>query len=336
MYKALTAFMLFGLLMLTACPGGSGGESGDSGNATGDDSTTVADATDMMDEAADAVESGADMVEAVIDPVERGREIYYGTDYSNTGLTCAHCHAASPEEEANGKLIAHTGYGAMPRGSWKHTSQEMLDAGEGRAATIVDAANACVKAAYMDHGEQLIEGTDGEALTAFMESIADETAWDAEPFVIEVNRSMPVGGLTPDMENGERIYENTCEGCHEAGIDGLVDLHGLGEWMNTMQLMAKIRKLDDWYGAYENAEYATLPSHNLDRAVAWMLGSTVAHAQEGNPCGDNPCGDHSHESHEGHDHGDSPFSEDAMPFFASDILSDQDVVDVAHYIIENE
>ncbi len=318
MTKALSAFLLCGLLLLTACPGG--GDSGDSADAGKSGSTDIVAQTPPADDATDTMDTAAD-------PVARGKEIYFGTDYSNTGLSCAHCHAASPEDEANGKLIAHTGYGAVSRGSWKNTDQAMLDAGEGRATSVVDAANKCVGAPYMAHKEQLIEGSDADALAAYMDSIADESAWDAAAFVIEVQRSMPVAGLTPDMENGERIYENTCERCHDAGIEGIEELHGLGEWMTPMQLMGKIRKMPDWYNAYEGVEYASLSSHSLDRAVAWMLGSTVAHAQEANPCGEhNDLGSDDH----------TVFSEDAMPFFASDILSDQDVVDVAHFIIENE
>ena len=329
MYKALSLMAMLCLLMLSACPGGSEGE--DSSNAA---TPPAADDNGMESEVADVIEEGVDTMEAVMDPVERGREIYHGTDYSNTGLTCAHCHAADPADEANGKLIAHTGYGAIPRGSWKHTTQEQLEAGRGQAATIIDAANFCVEAPYMDHGELKITGEDADALLAYLESIADPEAWDAAPFVIEVSRSMPVAGLTPDMENGERIYENNCEFCHEAGIEGMPELHGASEWLNEMQLMAKIRKVKDWYGGYEDAEYAAMKSHNLDRAIAWMLGSETAHAQEGNPCnpcGENPCAGHD----EGHHDDDSVFKENAMPHYATDILSDQDVVDVAHYIAEN-
>ena len=327
MRKAISAILVMGLLLLTACPGGS--ESGDSADAGG---STPADDTGSVAQTppADDTAGGAD---AAVDLVARGKEIYFGTDYSNTGLTCSHCHAASPEHESKGKLIAHTGYGAVSRGSWKHTDQAQLDAAQGKADSVLAAANFCVSAAYMDHKEQLIEGTDGEALVAYMESIADKNAWDAAPFVIEVQRSMPVAGLTPDMENGHDIYEHSCEVCHEAKIEGMPDIHGLGEWMNEMQLMAKIRKMPDWYGAYEDAEYTAMKSHDLDRAVAWMLGSGVAHAQEGNPC--NPCGGNPCGGAAGDDD-DSIFSADAMPFFASDILSDQDVVDVAHYLIENK
>jgi cytochrome c len=273
-----------------------------------------------------------------LDLAARGKEIYFGMEYSNTGLSCADCHAASPADEANGKLIAHTGYGAAPRGSWKHTDQAMLDAGAGRAATLLEAANMCVSAPYMNSKDHQISGQDGEALEAYMASIADPSAWDAAPFVIEVSRSMPAAGLTPDMENGHSIYENTCERCHE-GVEGIEELHGLGEWMNEMQLMAKIRKMPDWYDSYESATYANVGRPDAGRVVAWMLGSNVAYAQDGNPCGDNPCAGNpcgANPCGEAHADGDAIFGEDAMPFFASDILSDQDVVDVAHYLIANE
>ncbi|MCB1216256.1 c-type cytochrome [bacterium] len=330
MNKALIACLILGMLMLSACPGG-GGDSSDGGSsASGNSGGSSTAQTPPADDNGIGAGGGAEKSEAEL--VARGREIYYGTEYSNTGLTCAHCHAGSPDEEQGARLIAHTGYGAVPRGSWKHTSQAELDAKMGKAATILDAANFCVGAPYMAHKEMLIEGEDGAALTAFMVSIADPTAWDAQPFLLDLNRSMPVAGLTPNMENGERIYEHSCEKCHDAGIDGLEDLHGLGDWMNPMQLMAKIRKQKNWYDEYENASYAALPSHDLDRAVAWMLGIDTAWAQDENPCAENPCGGHDdHEEHE-----DGTFEENAMPHYASDILSDQDVVDVAHFIIENE
>lgn len=330
MTKALTAFVIMGTLLLCACPGGGGSkEDASAGKTAGGD--VVA-------------RTPPEEVPVKVDLASRGREIYFGTEYSNTGLSCAHCHAASPADEANGKLIAHTGYGAAARGSWKHTDQAQLDAKAGKAGSLLEAANFCVSAPYMNSKDHQISGQDGEALETYMASIADASAWDAAPFVIEVSRSMPAAGLTPDMENGKRIYENTCERCHD-GIEGIEELHGLGEWMNPMQLMGKIRKMPDWFDTYESATYASLSSHNTDRVVAWMLGSTAAYAQEGNPCGENPradnpcaqnpCGDNPCGA-EHDDDEDSIFAEGAMPFFATDILSDQDVVDVAHYLIENE
>lgn len=251
-------------------------------------------------------------------PEDRGRNIYMGLDYSNTGLTCAHCHATMPQDEQNRIFIAHSGYGAARRGAWKITSQEQLAAGKGNAETLIDAANVCVKAPYMDHGEQLIEGEDAAALQAYMESIAV----DDEPFVIAKADSPPPPGLTPDKENGKLVYNQSCMHCHDAGIDGLPKLVDASEWLNPLQVMAKIRKLPgDWYNDYEGVDYM-----NMDLQSAG--GDEVV-----NPC--NPCGDgedeqEAHEEHEEH----GVFKEGAMPFYGTDILTDQQVVDVAHYVAE--
>ena len=337
MNKALIASLVLGLLMLCGCPGGGGGDNADSGGSSGGTSSSDTNTSDSSGDSGTAADTdgSADAGGALsgTELVARGEAIFRGTEYSNTGLTCAHCHAASPDDEKEARLIAHTAYGAAPRGSRKHVDQASLDAGAGKAGTLLEASNFCVGAPYMAHKEQLIEGSDGEALTAYLESIADETAWDAAPFVLDINRSMPVAGLTPNMENGERIYEHSCERCHEGDIEGLEELHGASEWLNPMQIMAKIRKQKDWYGAYEDAvNSAAVPSHDLDRAVAWMLGIDTAWAQDENPCGEHE--EHHDEGGEHHDE-DSVFEENAMPHYASDILSDQDVVDVAHYIAEN-
>jgi len=264
-----------------------------------------------------------------LDPVGRGNEIYFGTDYSNTGLTCAHCHAPSAADDANRIYIAHSCYGAVPRGAWKITSQEQLVAGKGNVATIVDAANICVKAAYMAHGEQLIEGDDAESLNAYLASIADPMAPDAKAFVIETSRSVPAAGLSPDVAHGQEIYSQSCSHCHGAGIEGMPELTGASEWLNPLQVMAKIRKVKgDWFNDYADQEYASAPAWQ-ERLLA-LMAVAIAHAQE-NPCGENPCAENPC-GEEPEPEADEVFAKGAMPFYASDILSDQDVVDVAHYV----
>lgn len=326
---AALAALLAAATAISGCPGGGKQDatsaSAPSARATAPDSAPEAQPT------------------AAADPVERGKAIYTGTDYSNTGLTCAHCHAASAAEEEGRIFIAHSGYGAATRGAWKITSQEQLDAKKGFAATLVEAANACVGAPYMNHKEKLIEGEDAAALLAYLESISDPAAKDGAAFIIAKAKALPAGGLTPDKENGKRIYEQSCEHCHDAGIEGLEELHGAKDWLNPVQVMAKVRKLDGWYENYETAKYAQGPrrpaAETRFAGLYRALGLSTALAEE-NPCGENPCGEahegHDHEGHEHHEEGEEHdvFPEGAMPFFGTDILSDQDVVDVAFYVAE--
>jgi cytochrome c5 len=304
MYKfALLIAMLLLILAIAGCPQGE--DTTDTGG-----SDTTADATGG-DGGEDAAPAG--------DLVARGREIYTGTDYSNTGLTCAHCHAISPTAEQDQIFIAHSGYGAASRGAWKITSQAQLDAGKGYADTVVDAANVCVKAAYMDHGDELIAGHDAEALEAFLESISVED----QPFIIAKASSLPAPGLTPDKANGKLVYEQSCKNCHDAGIDGLPLLVDASEWLNAAQVMAKVRKLKgNWYNDFEGVDYM-----NMDE----MAGGDDEIVNPCNPCGD---GHDEHEEHEEHEeHG--VFKEGAMPYYGTDILSDQQVVDVAYYVSED-
>ncbi|MCH7472784.1 c-type cytochrome [bacterium] len=306
---------LIALALISGCPGGGGDktERGATG-ATGGTSTAGSEAPGPV-----ADSGGAPA--AAKDPVARGWEIYSGTDYSNTGLTCVHCHAQSPADEKSRIYIAHSGHGAFRRGAWKITSQEQLDSGRGNVPDLIGAANACVKADYLNHGEQLIEGEDAAALLAYFESIAT----DDEPFIIEVRRAFPASGLTPDKENGAQIYERSCANCHDAEIGDLPSLEGANEWLNPVQIMAKVRKLggpDDWYNLYEDADYLTGTGLNV--------GQASSASSDENPCGD----EHEGHQHEMADDSELVFKPGAMPFFPSDILAGQEVVDVAFYVAE--
>lgn len=329
---AALAALLLAATAISGCPGGGG-----KGAATQSSSPPPA-ARDTAGTSAPADSAPS----AGTDPVARGQAIYAGTEYSNTGLSCAHCHAASAAEAEGRIFIAHSGYGAATRGAWKITSQAQLDAKKGFAATLVDAANACVGAPYMNHKEKLIEGADAAALTAYLESISDPAAKDGQAFIIARAKSLPVSGLKPDKAHGQQIYEQSCKHCHDAGIKGLEELEGAKDWLNPVQVMAKVRKLDGWYDNNKDAKYASL-NHGRGSQLAALyraLGVNSALAEE-NPCG-NPCGGSGeaaeHEQGEGHAEGedgeDDIFPEGAMPFFGTDILSDQDVVDVAFYVAE--
>ncbi len=320
------------MLNLASCPAGKKAE-GD-GSAT----STAQNSGDSQSSVTPPPPAESSMSEAEL--VARGDAIYHGTDYSATGLTCAHCHASSPEQEAEQKFIAHTGYGAATRGAWKITKQEELDAKSGYAKTLADAANACINAPYMNHSEKL-SAEDAQAMEAYLKSISKADAWDSAAFKIARGTALPAAGLKPDKANGKRLYEMSCEKCHDAGIKGLEELHGAKDWLNPVQIMAKIRKLDNWYDGYENQKYAAADDARL-LAFLRGLGVSTASAQENpcganpcgaNPCGANPCG----ASAESHEEGDEEeiFPKGAMPFYGTDILSDQEVVDVAFYVAED-
>ena len=263
------------------------------------------------------------------DPVAKGRLIFGGTTYSATGLACANCHAAAPESDARQLYIAHSAYGMTSRGAWWITTQAQLDAKQGAAATLADAANKCVSAPYMS-GTRMIEGDDAKALEAFLSFIAKPEAKDAKPFIIKQATALPPKGLKPNLENGKRIYEMSCTHCHGV-IKGIDELKGAKDWLNEVQLMAKVRKLGDWFNDNKKAKYA-YDAHRGAHVAQW-LGLAPALAAEPAPGGGAPAGTGAQPPTKGSG-GQTVFPKDAMPFFATDILSDQDVVDVAFYVIQ--
>lgn len=306
-------------LLLTACPGGDGGrsETADTQGSSGQQPSQLA---DTASQPATKQVSPADA-----DPVERGRQIFHGTDYSRTGMSCNMCHATSPGQLADTIFIASTAFGAAPRGAWKISSEQQLAAGQGNAPTLADAANVCITAPYMNNDGKLSDA-DREAVIAYFESIAVPDAPDAGPFILATSRSLPESGLVPDYENGGRIYEMSCERCHDSGLS-IPSLHGASDWLTPIQVMAKVRKIEgDWYNDFEGQSYAA--ASPVARRMA-LLGISTAHAAE-NPCAGNPCA----EMQAGGTVPQGEFPKDAMPFYAPRILSDQDVVDVAHYIAE--
>lgn len=272
----------------------------------------------------------------VEDPVAKGRLIFGGTTYSATGLTCAHCHAAAPESDARQLYIAHSAYGLTSRGAWWITTQAQLDAKQGAAATLAGAANKCVSAPYMS-GTRMIEGDDAKALEAFLSFIAKPEGKDAKPFIIKQATALPPKGLKPNLENGKRIYEMSCSHCHGV-VKGIADLKGAKDWLNEVQVMAKLRKLGDWFNDNKNAKYAYTPYRGAH--LAQWLGLAPALAAEPAPgegappeAGAQPPAEGAGADQSGDSGGQDIFPKDAMPFFATDILSDQEVVDVAFYVI---
>lgn len=254
------------------------------------------------------------------DPVNRGKMIFSGTEYSATGLSCANCHAVSANPARI--FIAHSASGTLARGAWWIMTQAELDAKQGEAATFAEAANKCVSAPYMG-GQKLIAGDDAKALEAFYQSISDPAAKDSAPFIQTPPKALPPKGLKPDPANGKRIYEASCSRCHGA-IKGIVDLQDANTWLNEVQVMAKVRHLPNWEDGNKDAKYASYPGRLMRLAQA--CGLRLAFAQAPGAGADAAAG------------GDSEqeiFPEKAMPYFASDILSDQDVVDVAFYVIKD-
>lgn len=273
----------------------------------------------------------------VQDPVTRGKLIFAGTEYSGTGLTCANCHAVSASAAQGRIYIAHSAFGAVARGAWWITTQAEFDAKKGQAATLADAANKCVSAPYYG-GKKLIAGDDAKALEAFYQSISDPSAKDSAPFIQTPPKALPPAGLKPNKENGKRIFDTGCSHCHGA-INGIVDLKDANTWLNEVQVMAKVRKLPDWEKGNKNAKYARSTWSALRLAQAFGLAPALAQepgagaappAAKAPPAGQAPTAAGAGDGEE------KPiFPENAMPYFATDILSDQDVVDVAIYIIKD-
>lgn len=329
MSKNMVLALLF-LFVLSACPGKGGKTPPKSQVATPAVGTkTTGDVTPTGETSGSAIVAS--------DPIERGYDIFHTTEYSNTSLVCANCHADSERTGKERVYVASSGHGAFSRGAWKISSQKQLEAGEGHAKSLIDAANICVKAPYLNHAEQLIEGSDADALLAYLESIATAD----EAFVIGRTKKMPVGGLLNDEENGMRIYSIGCKNCHDVGLEDVPELAGASDWLNALQVMAKVRKIGgDYYGDWVDLDYA-------DYAAGEEI-PVNGLASSDNPCGENPCNEgHDHDAHgegpdegqddgndAGHDDDHGMFAEGAMPFYSTRILSDQDVVDLAYFISE--
>ncbi len=283
------------------------------------------------------------------DPVQKGKMIFAGTEYSTTGLTCVHCHSVSAAMDIDRLYIAHSAYGAAARGAWWIKDQAQFDAKQGEALTLADAANKCISAPYM-RGKQPLSPEDAEAVEAFFQSIADPAAKDSAPFIHAAPTAPLTAGLKPDKVNGKRIFEKSCSACHGA-VNGVPDMQALKAELNPMQFMAKLRRLPDWEEANKDAKYVM--HHWPFMRVAQAFGLTPAYAQEpgsGEPpaaeappaAGAPPAADAAPEAAAGAEAGaEAPaedgrlFPENSMPIFAPDILSDQDVVDVAFYISED-
>lgn len=279
----------------------------------------------------------------VQDPVQRGKMIFAGTEYSSTGLTCIHCHSVSAAMEADRLFIAHSAYGAQARGAWWIMDQAQFDAKQGEAATLAEAANKCISAPYMQ-GQQPLSAEDAKALEAFYASIADPAARDSAPFIHAKPPALPPAGLKPDKVNGKRIFDNGCSACHGV-IKDIPDLRTVKSGLNTVQLMAKLRGRPDWETA--NAEAVYTMRHWPFMRLARAFGLAPAYAQEpgaGAPpaaaappaTGAQPGAEAGAAAGaEAGAAGSGIFPENAMPYFAADILSDQDVVDVAFYVKED-
>jgi mono/diheme cytochrome c family protein len=187
---------------------------------------------------------------------------------------------------------------------------------------------------------------DGAAMEAYLKSISRSDAKDAAPFVIARTDKLPAPGLKPDKAAGKLLYEQSCKHCHDAGIEGLESLAGAKDWLTPVQVMAKVRKLDGWYEKYEGQKYAVASGSASAQTLAELrraLGITVVHAQE---TGHDEAAEHSEagehheeaehdEEGEHHEEGEELFPEGSMPFYGTDILSDQQVVDVSFFVAED-
>jgi len=275
----------------------------------------------------------------------QGEAIFTGTDYSKTGLTCATCHSAAKADEVDHLFVAHSAYGMSGRGAWWIMTPEELAAKKGEAATLGDAANRCIAAGYMASADKPLSPADAEALKAYLAKIYDAQAKDTAPFLIAKALSVPPGGLTADKTNGQRIYDNSCSHCHGV-VDGVPRLEEKKFELNVVQIMAKVRGLADWETGYKTANYA-VGHEPAGGHVAWLLRGMRAYAQQGAPpeatppAANPPAGGGAAPGGAGAT-GAPPeapqgfqFAENSMPWYATDILSDQDVVDVAFYIFQD-
>jgi hypothetical protein len=272
--------------------------------------------------------SSAPATPAKLDPAERGKAIFTTAEYSATGLTCATCHAQKSQEP--GRIYpAHSACGMTARGTWWIKTPAQFTEKRGEAATLSDAANRCIKAPYMK-GENKLSREDAAALEEFLGSIADPGAKDGKPFLIQKALAPPVGGLKAGKENGVRIYEQACLLCHGT-FGNIPDLKAIGAEFNPVQVMAKVRGIADWETKYKDAQYALAPRQPGGGWLAWT-GLSLAYASEATPAPSAApaTGSAGAEAPSGDPAGS--FAENSMPWYALDILSDQDVVDVSFYI----
>lgn len=264
--------------------------------------------------------------------IARGQELF--TDYvvTKTGLTCANCHSISPMMDEGKIYIARNAYTMTRRGIWRANSEEQIASGMGEAASLGGAITMCVTAPYYNNTAGL-PADDLAALTAFINTL-DKPELEAAPIISKASYPMPAAGLTPDREHGKEIYETSCKFCHDNAVRGIESLAGAKDWLTPIQVMAKVRKAEgDWYNDYKGQAYACIDP--LARQLA-LLGINVAHAQElDNPHGIvNPHGDPDGAAAEPAMDESELFPMNAMPGYAPEILSDQDVVDVAFYVAE--
>jgi mono/diheme cytochrome c family protein len=269
--------------------------------------------------------------------IARGQEIFTGTAYSKTGLTCAMCHSMSPTMDEGKIYIASNAYTAARRGTWRVKSQAAQAAGTDGVNDLIEAVNMCVTAPYMNNGEKLTP-EDANAIQTFLKSIDTKVEGGDKLVPALDNYPMPAAGLTPDREHGKVIYETSCKFCHDNGIKDLPSLAGAKDWLTPIQVMAKVRKVQgDWFNDYKTQTYAC--ANPLARQLA-LLGISVAYAEEAGatpppsaaapPAGE-PGAAPPAEATAGTD---EIFPENAMPGYPPEILTDQDVVDVAFYVAE--
>ncbi len=264
--------------------------------------------------------------------IARGQELFTGTQQSKTGLACAACHSLSPMMDEGKIYIARDAYTMTRRGVWRATSAEQASAGAGEAATLKDAVALCVSAPYY-HNTAGLPAEDLAALEAFIKTL-DKPELAAAPVISQAHYAMPAAGLAPDRAHGKEIYATSCKFCHDNAVRGIESLAGATDWLTPIQVMAKVRKVEgDWYNDYKSQTYAC--ADPLARQLA-LLGISAAYAQEAGaaPPEVNPHTGQPVAAEEEQIPADELFPQNAMPGYAPEILSDQDVVDVAFYVVE--
>lgn len=264
------------------------------------------------------------------DPRARGEQLFTQPILSTTGLSCADCHSLEPKPAPGRIYIAHSLHDVALRRAWWVPDAAAQQAFSGGAASLEDAIVHCVTAPYLNY-RAVIDQHELATLSLYLRSQLDPSSTGGKPRVTQQSWPLPKPGLKPDLANGARIYREACLNCH-GKYEGIEKLEGAKDWLTPLQIMAKLRKAPgDWYNDNKGKTYARAHRPLTARLLA-LAGIESAAAQDGG--GSSGGGQETAPGVEGAAQAgeEEIFPEGAMPGFAPDILSDQDVVDVAHYV----
>jgi mono/diheme cytochrome c family protein len=164
--------------------------------------------------------------------VERGRKIFYDSNYGSTGLACANCHADFDDEKYPDDRI-RPGHNLIGVTKKKVTWYGRFR-GEALGATAYGAGLCIVMYQRKDNIKnpfKALPPEDASALIAYFEFITG----DAEPKINDIKPILPwesekdrlaklevfkskILSLKGNPQNGEIIYEKACQQCHSEEI----------------------------------------------------------------------------------------------------------------------